>query len=133
MGRVPSVVCYQLSTWSKAAVPQFFPWIRSGHVLTLWFLGRVKMLHVSSAMYGGAAACFQASGSLKALQKNVLKEFWPNELVLEKQEMAASFQGEVSLFSFSVEEKWKYKVKTAASSPLVWLRKHQEEEQHVNK
>lgn len=70
-------------------------WIPSGHLLTPWFLGRVKMLHVSSAMYGGAAACFQGSGSLKAFQKNVLKEFWANELVAGKQEMAASFQGAV--------------------------------------
>ncbi|NWU48436.1 ANR26 protein, partial [Dromas ardeola] len=54
-----------------------------------------------------------------SLQKNVLKEFWANELVLGKQEMAASVQGgSLSFFFFSVEEKWKYKVKTAASSPL---------------
>jgi len=57
------------------------------------------MLRVSSAMYGGAAACFQATGSLKALQKKVLKEFWADELVLGKQEMAASSQGAVFPFS----------------------------------
>lgn len=114
LGRVPSVVCSQLSTWSKSAVPQFFPWIPSGSLLNVWFLGRVKILCVSSALYGEAAACFQGSRSWKNLQKNLLKELWPTELDLGKQEMAAGFQGAV--FAFSVEEKWKYKVCQLSSS-----------------
>lgn len=98
LGRVLSVVFLSVEHLEQGCSSQFFPWIPSGHLLTLWFLGRVKMLHVSSAVYGGAAACFQGTRRLKALQKNVLKVCWPDELVLGKQEMAACFQGAVFPF-----------------------------------
>lgn len=78
-------------------------WIPSGHLLTPCFLGRVETFNFSSAVHGGAAACFQDSGCLKALQKNILKEFWGNELVLGKEEITDSFRGAV-FPSSSIEE-----------------------------
>lgn len=78
-------------------------WIPSGYLLTPCFLGRVEVFHFSSAVQEVAAACFQVSGHLKSLQKNIVEEFWGNALMLGKPEMTDSCNG--ALFpSLSVEE-----------------------------